>query len=551
MKKLGKLFTVFFLFGVILFVSRFYLSSHFPYTHDGENHLARFANYKIAVRELQIPPRIAPVLHNHYGYPVFNFNYPLANILSLPFSFLRVSYQTTFGLLVIAGLILGAIGMNRWLAEFTEDTKVKALCIVVWLLQPYLISLLLYRGNIGEVLAYSLIPWMFVVVHAVKQKMDSLQLVGWVLLVSAFALSHNITVVFSVPFVLLYAGVVFGRDFTQWKRLLLIGLLSVGFTLWFWLPAIVEIPATVVAESQNQIAFADHFVTIRQLLWSSYEFGYSLPGRIDSLGLKTGFLTVVLVLAQLGLGTFAIFTKKSSKVWRIVTLLSLFAVFCVVLQLNLSEPLWQSIPVLRFMQFPWRWGLFFSALSIPVIAFALARLPKQVVLLVGICVLISFSEVSKIAPVDTFSKSNEDYEFFTLSSSTQNENMAKGFTYNAIGDWKPTAVVLESGKNATIETASWSGREHIYTVVTTDAITLVEPVMVFPGWETTVNGTRIEYVDNEKVKGRLAYTLKPGEYAVQTEFTQNTPARILGNTVFFVTLGSVVYLLLVRRKCEI
>src|SRR5258708_2749738 len=84
------------IFFLSLFITRIYFHSGFPYTHDGENHLARFANYALAIREIQFPPRFAPNLFNHYGYPVFNFNYPLANILSLPFTFARFNYELTF-----------------------------------------------------------------------------------------------------------------------------------------------------------------------------------------------------------------------------------------------------------------------------------------------------------------------------------------------------------------------------------------------------------------------------------------------------------------------
>jgi hypothetical protein len=53
----------------ILTTGRVYLSSEFPYTHDGENHLARFANYKLALKQGQFPPRLAPNLLNGYSYP--------------------------------------------------------------------------------------------------------------------------------------------------------------------------------------------------------------------------------------------------------------------------------------------------------------------------------------------------------------------------------------------------------------------------------------------------------------------------------------------------
>jgi hypothetical protein len=58
-----------------------------PDTHDGENHIARFANYVAAAKDGQWPPRWAPYVLNGLGYPVFNYNYPVANILAVPLDF--------------------------------------------------------------------------------------------------------------------------------------------------------------------------------------------------------------------------------------------------------------------------------------------------------------------------------------------------------------------------------------------------------------------------------------------------------------------------------
>src|SRR5258708_7660284 len=108
--KLYKKRTFFFLILIVVlsvYITRVYFHAGVPYTHDGENHLARFANYILAVRERQIPPRFAPNLFDHYGYPVFNYNYPLANIFSVPFSYLHVHYEVTFKILMFVAVLIG------------------------------------------------------------------------------------------------------------------------------------------------------------------------------------------------------------------------------------------------------------------------------------------------------------------------------------------------------------------------------------------------------------------------------------------------------------
>lgn len=551
MKKAYVVLTGLVIFLFTLFTARFYISPDFPYTHDGENHLARFANYKIAVRELQIPPRIAPVLHNHFGYPVFNYNYPLANILSLPFSFIGISYETTFSLLVVSSLLFGSVGLFVWLGYFAKKHWVKLFVTLYWLSTPFLVSTLAFRGNIGEVMAYSLLPWMFVVVHLLGKKQTTRQLAGYSVLVAAYLLSHNITVVFSVPILVGYAICVHKKDFAFWKRASIPAAISVLVTLWFWLPAVAEMSATVVGSSQNQMAFAQHFVTFRQLVASPVSFGYSLPGGIDSLGFKIGFLELVSIGTSFLLSIYMLYkTKKSeyASFWLSVVFLSVVGIVSVLFQLQVSQPLWQTVPFLRFMQFPWRWTLFFFTVFSPILAVLLARAHKIMWMVFVIGWLLYFSLVAKISPADTFSKENIDYEHFTQTTSTQNENMAKDFTYPDIGGWQPTASTLQEKTNTIIKTEFWNGRQHLYRVHTTEDVIIVEPAMYFPGWQTTVNGQRVEYVDSDQIEGRLAFDLSPGEYYVETEFTQYTPSRIIGNTSFFLAGIVLVYLAFGSRK---
>ena len=545
----------------VVVVSRFYLGDSFPYTHDGENHLARFANYKLAVREMQIPPRIAPVLHNHFGYPVFNYNYPLANIVSLPFSFLKISYQTTFALIVIVSLFGGAVGILKLVQQFTKVFGAQLCATVFWSTSPFIVSTLAFRGNIGEVVAYSLLPWMFYLLHWLKKPHSVLELGLAAALGTAFLLSHNITVVFALPLLAIYAALLFRTEKEAWMRAAIVAAVSVGASLWFWVPAVLEMDAVVVGSSQNQYAYAQHFVSIPQLLAAPLTFGYSFPGGVDSLGLKIGFLALFLYLVALYKLFFVVYNRKKTGFSTQTTLLLFYAVAAAVsfgLQLPSSSWLWETVPFLRFMQFPWRWSLFLFTFFTPLVAIAVTRLPKLLQYLVGISFILYLVSILRLQPVDTFTKTNIDYEHFTQTTSTQNENMATGFTFSDIGSWKPEASVLEENSTATIETVRWKGTHRIYTVEANTALTIVEPTMYFPGWETRIQNTteadlgqwnHVQYTDSPEIGGRVAFRIEePGSYRVESRFTQNTPARLVGNGVTLLTLVGGIGALLMYKK---
>ncbi|MDA1079238.1 MAG: 6-pyruvoyl-tetrahydropterin synthase-related protein [bacterium] len=535
MKRIGLLILV---CSAFIALFHLYFSSSFPYTHDGENHLARFANYKIALREGQFPPRFAPNLLNHYGYPVFNFNYPLANILSLPFSILGVSYELTFKILVVASVMFGSIGVWQLSKVFKATVPTQVLATIFWLLQPYLVSTIYFRGNIGEVFALSLLPWLLKIslTDSRKERMFA------IVIFTAFLLSHNISAVLGTGMFLLISFMQSHRSRKLLLRHLAVFGWAVALSFWFWLPAVAEMSYTVVSETSLVSTYFEHFVSLQQLLWSPLGFGFSYPGDVDSLSFSLG-LPILVVL--FGATIFCIGRQKQG-VNSILLLLAL-AWTTALGQLWMSESLWSAVPAASFIQFPWRLSLFTGALLIPGLIFVVqqSRLMQRLLMVVLTVQVIS---ISRLSPVDFFHKTNLDYDVFSQSTSTQNENRTRQFSYTQIGDWQPAPMLLnpESGN---VAVHSWNGSSRKYSLTLSIETIVIEPTMYFPGWETTVeqNGTaaKVEYLQSEEIAGRIAYRLPAGEYQVSTRFTQNTPARLVGNTVSLLALA---WLLISARK---
>jgi hypothetical protein len=149
---------------------------------------------------------------------------------------------------------------------------------------------------------------------------------------------------------------------------------------------------------------------------------------------------------------------------------------------------------------------------------------------------------SRLNAVDYRYLTDVDYDAFPQSTTTANENLPKGFTYLNIGDWQPAPSLLSGQGQINVE--KWSGSDRAYQVVLTQDSTITEPTMKFLGWQTTVtdqSGSRkVEYYQDASVAGRIAYQLPAGEFQVRTTFTQNTPARLIGNTISAITLLGVV-----------
>ncbi len=552
-----RLFLGCFFLAITLLVTRLYFHSGFPYTHDGENHLARFAAYKIALREGQLPPRWAGNLLNHYGLPVFNFNYPLANIISLPFSLFKVEYELTYKLIVMSFVLLGVVGTFLWCREQRLSLSASLVASAVFASQPFLANLLYFRGGVGEILAFCLFPclsWMIVKISNENQATSLRIFIGFLLLVVAFLLSHNGSAVFGTVILLSYAWFVFGKNIKSWLKLGTVLLMAVLLTLWFWLPAVAEMSWTALDSSGVNRALYEHFVTIDQLLFSPLNFGYSVAGDIDSLSFQLGALGwLALVLA-----TVSYCIVPDARVAKHSKLMLASIGLCwtmVLLQTEASRVIWSfGYDLLKYVQFPWRLAFFWSIFVLPVVAWVFQSSRAWLKLLFLIFLGVQFAQVLNLKAVDYFHRTSVDYEAFTQTTTVQNENKAKNFAYEAVGDWQPTAEIL-SGRGKVL-VRSWSGTKHIYTLDLDSSSVIVEPTMWFPGWQSYVSliegklrrkSKLIEYEVDEASQGRISYRLDEGHYYVESRFTQWTWSRVVGNFISLVA-GVGVVIWIIRKR---
>ncbi len=72
---------------------------------------------------------------------------------------------------------------------------------------------------------------------------------------------------------------------------------------------------------------------------------------------------------------------------------------------------------------------------------------------------------------------------------------------------------------------------------------IVEHTAYFPGWQTKANGQLVDinYQDSQ-FPGFISFKLPPGDYQIETIFTQKTPARIIGNSLSLVGLVATIFL---------
>ena len=233
----------------------------------------------------------------------------------------------------------------------------------------------------------------------------------------------------------------------------------------------------------------------------------------------------------------------------------------IIAQLNFTKFIWQNLPLANFIQFPWRLTLFFSILILPLSVLVFKNTHRYLKLFLIFILFLQFWGISKIKAADYFHKTNIDYDAFSQSTSTANENLPKNFTYQKLWDWQPTPSILTGAGE--IKVVEWRGSYRKYNLDLKEKSVIVEPTMNFAGWFTRLSfsdsesenfgGERqtklVNYIDNEEIAGRLAYELPAGKYEIESKFTQHTWPRLLGNGLSVATiLALVIYFIYEKSR---
>jgi len=202
--------------------------------------------------------------------------------------------------------------------------------------------------------------------------------------------------------------------------LILATVLGLLISAFYWLPALLEMKYTnVLSQIGGGADFRDHFVCLNQLWNSHWRFGGSAPGcMLDGMSFMIGKLHIVVLFVVLVLVLISLIKNKYYNFNKnyIVVFLSLagfaLSIFFI---LEISRFVWETIPLMVFFQYPWRFLLlasFFSSfLSGSILVFLNKELFKKYGVYISailIFLLISFN-IKLFNPQTILAKTPLDY----------------------------------------------------------------------------------------------------------------------------------------------
>jgi len=347
------------------------LPGFFP-MHD-DTQVARVFEMGKVLQNGIFPVRFVPDLGYGYGYPIFNFYAPLAYYIGASFIFLGFDALLATKIMMALGIILAGLFMYFLAREFFGEFG-GIVSGLFYLYAPYHALDIYVRGDVAEFWAYAFIPLAFLGFYRKNILLGSIGFAGLIL-------SHNLTAMMVVPFLLIisllnyYVARKNEKSFVAY-RLLFIILLGLAISAFYWIPALVEMKYTnVLSQIGGGANFHDHFVCFSQLWSSPWGFGGSAKGCIDGMSFMIGKLNILAAITAFVFMCFFLKVKKS-KNGTVIVFSFLGFLISAFLTLEISRPIWETIPAMAFFQYPWRFLMLASFFS-SMLAGSLIFLSKQ------------------------------------------------------------------------------------------------------------------------------------------------------------------------------
>jgi hypothetical protein len=238
-------------------------------------------------------------------------------------------------------------------------------------------------------------------------------------------------------------------------------------------------------------------------------------------------LIVLCGLAALGSGCFPSSNKGRSGKYAIARVFLVLATAASFLMLRFSAPLWNILPKLRFIQFPWRWMSIVALLCACFLALAAEK--KRFVMWIFAFLLLT-------VPLAALFLRNSWWDPDEMPTLEAMVSDGAGFDgtdeYDPLGDdhlelpvKAPLVQVLENDSRAApkesdqIRVVEWTTERKRLEVNVPEESRIALRVLNYPAWRVEVNGRRIDPQRAQEVN-EMVVTVPRGKSVVQVRFSR-------------------------------
>ena len=509
-----------------------------PITHDGQDHVARIANFYQNLSEGNIIPRWAANLNWGYGHPILMFLYPLPSYIASFFHFLGFSLVDSVKIVFGSTFVLSAFAMYLWTRNFLPS-HAAFFSAILYMFAPYRFVDLYIRGALGEHVAFVFPPLILYFVLKLSKKYSSLYVAGGSLSLAGLLLSHNAISIMFLPIIGLYSLFLIRQtkfSKTLIIRILFVLLLGFGLSSFFLLPAFFEGKYTLrdIVTSED---YRLRFVEIKDLIFGKWNYGIS-----GQFSVQVGIIQWIVTILSLPM-TYLLYQKKN-KLWILTSGLILVLFTSFFLMHETSIFVWDNISILQKFQFPWRFLSIVVFTTSVLGGILLSRIIIKQIKIVLILLILTILFINRdYWKAKEYVIKNESFYTNIYNGTTDTGESSPIWSVRFMLERPKTHTEVIDGRAKVVEIFR-NSTKHKYEISVSDKAGIRENTVYFPGWRVLLDGKQvpIEFQDPNS-RGLMTFYVPMGKHQLSIEFAE-TKFRTFSNLISLFSLGSIVTLLL-------
>lgn len=512
------------LIGISWFSVRAFFTTAFIPTHDAEYHIVRLWQFDKNIQDGIFVPIWAPDLNYGYGVPIFAFFYPWPNYIGEIFHLFSFSFIDSVKLVLATSMVISGLCFYLWLRCFF--TRVSSFVgAVSFVLAPYHLVVITIRGSVGEAWALAFFPIvLFFITKIVQEKYQKLYIVSLLSIsLSLLLLSHNVLGSIFFAFSIVYSIFISFKNKKAWKWLWMGYAISLLLVSFFFIPLIAEKQYVTGLDIVN---FRDHFLAVFQLIFPSWGSGFSVPGISDELSFQLGIVHIIALI----IGTYIAIKNRD----KLVLFLIIVTTIVILLMLEDSVLIWEMMPVLRFIQFPWRLLSVTLVTTSYIVGYVVMNHPRAGIGLLILCLsYIPYTNTVRYQPRDdSYFLKNENW--IQGTTTVGNSFNTKWFTLSS----KKTDHEIIPANNEAVEINNIirNSASSIADIQSENEVTLQFERAYFPGWKGYIDGRPVPVTNN----GIINIAAPAGKHSILVKF-EGTWIRNFSLWISTVTFVGIVY----------
>lgn len=513
--------------------------------HDALEYLPRNQEFFHLLQSGYWFPRWAPDFGGGYGQPFFLFNPPVFYYVSSLFRFLGFGLGASGSLAALALLLIAGTGMYALASRFFGPHGGLA-ASVGYVFAPYVVVALYVRHAMSDFAAFAFVPLAFWGLAGSMESGRRVHFWAAALGTALVILSSNPVTLMAVP--VLFGYVVWVSIGTRDKTRLLRGgaplLLGLGLPAYFWIPALFERQYVQLWRLfEAPFKYSDHFVYPIQYLSSRWGYGFSGPGSEDDMSFALGVVWVAGAFAAVGT---AIWVRGRRRVETLtIAFFATVLLSAAFLASQLSEPVWDALPLLHYLAYPWRFlslaavasGFLLGAPFLLVRGRVRGGLGRLVAL--GLLLVVVIPGLPDARPAKFKDYRDADYAPAMIAEKriyvTAADEYEPAWVQEKPPGFVPDKLVLYGNGSVISRRVQPERQEFIVGVDEPSRARL--NTSFFPGWTLYVDGVEVQ-PDYGNPQGLLEFNVGKGSHEIVLAFG-DTPLRFLARALTLACLAGV------------